>query len=51
MRTNGIKKPGKNLTIIGAIALRGIVGAMSFKGGNDKNAFSIYIHQVLVTNL
>ncbi len=44
-------KRGKNVTIIGAIALRGIVAAMSFKGGNDKNAFLTYINQVLVPNL
>ena len=44
-------KRGKNVTIIGAIALRGIVGAMSFKGGNDKNAFETYISQILVPNL
>lgn len=44
-------KRGKNVTIIGAIAIRGIVGAMSFKGGNDKNAFETYIKQVLVPNL
>ena len=41
-------KRGKNVTIIGAIATRGIVGAMSFKGGNDKNALLTYIEQVLV---
>ncbi|MEH1834783.1 MAG: transposase [Nostoc sp.] len=52
-RTHGSRpnKHGKNVTIIGAITLHGIVGAMSFKGGNDKNAFSIYIYQVLVPNL
>ncbi|MGV0102199.1 hypothetical protein NSTCB13_00713 [Nostoc sp. DSM 114160] len=43
-------KRGKNITIIGAIATRGIVGAMSFKGGNDKNAFKTYINQVLVSS-
>ncbi len=41
-------KRGKNVTIIGAIALKGIIGAMSFKGGNDKNAFGTYVNQVLV---
>jgi transposase len=44
-------KRGKNVTIVGAIALRGIVGAMSFKGGNDKNAFETYVKKVLVPNL
>jgi hypothetical protein len=33
------------------MATRGIVGAMSFKGGNDKNALLTYIKQVLVPNL
>jgi len=44
-------KRGKNVTVIGAIALRGIVGAMTFKGGTDKIAFQTYIEQVLVPNL
>ncbi|MGD1872952.1 MAG: transposase, partial [Mastigocoleus sp.] len=53
-------KRGKNVTIIGAIAygghpcaiaLKGIVGSMSFKGGNDKHAFETYVNQVLVPNL
>lgn len=53
-------KRGKNVTIIGAIsgakrlrrnALKGIVGAMTFKGGNDKNAFETYVNKVLVPNL
>ena len=43
-------KRGKNVTIIGAIALKGIVGSMSFKGGNDKNAFETYVNKVLVPN-
>ena len=48
---SGPDKRGKNVTIIGAIALKGIVGAMTFKGGNDKNAFETYVNQVLVPNL
>ncbi len=35
-------KRGKNVTIVGAIALRGIIGTMSFKGGNV-NGFDIGI--------
>ncbi len=31
--------------------MRGIVGAMSFKGGNDRNAFETYVNKVLVPNL
>ena len=44
-------KRGKNVTIIGAIALRGIVGAMSFKGGNDRNAFETYINNEVISKL
>ena len=44
-------KRGKNVTIIGAIALRGIVGAMTFIGGTDTLAFQTYIKEVLVPNL
>jgi len=44
-------KRGKNVTIVGAIALKGVIGAMSFKGGNDKNAFETYVNKVLVPNL
>lgn len=44
-------KRGKNVTIIGAIALKGIVGAMNFKGGTDTLAFQTYIEKVLVPNL
>lgn len=44
-------KRDKNVTVIGAIALRGIVGAMTFKGGTDKMAFQTYVEQVLVPNL
>ncbi|BAZ22637.1 transposase and inactivated derivatives-like protein [Kalymmatonema gypsitolerans NIES-4073] len=44
-------KRGKNVTVIGAISLRGIVGAMTFKGGTDKFAFQTFVEQVLVPNL
>ena len=44
-------KRGENLTMVGAIALRGIVGAMTFPGGTDTNAFLTYVQQVLVPNL
>jgi hypothetical protein len=36
-------KRGKNVTIIAAIATRGIVGAMSFKVEMIKNALLTYI--------
>ena len=44
-------KRGKNVTIVGAIGLRGIVDAMTFKGGTDTIAFQTYIKEVLVPNL
>lgn len=44
-------KRGQNVTMIGAIALRGIVGAMTFEGGTDACAFQTFVEQVLVPNL
>jgi hypothetical protein len=32
-------KRGKNVTMIGALSLKGIIAAMTFKGGNDQWAF------------
>jgi DDE superfamily endonuclease len=42
---------GKNQTMIGAIALTGIVASLTFEGGTDGNAFRVFIEQVLVPNL
>lgn len=42
---------GKNVTIIGALSLDGIVAAMTFPGGTDAHAFRTYVRQVLVPNL
>lgn len=42
---------GKNLTLIGAIALRGLVGEMTLPGATDALAFKTYVKQVLVPNL
>lgn len=44
-------KRGKNVTVIGALSLKGIVAAMTFKGGNDQLAFKTYVNEVLVPNL
>lgn len=44
-------KRGKNVTMIGAIALRGIVGAITFEGGTDTCAFLTFVEQVLLPNL
>jgi len=43
-------KRGKNVTIIGAMALRGIIGAMTFRG-NRHPAFLTFVKEVLVPSL
>lgn len=45
------EKKGKNVTMIGALSLKGIIAAMTFKGGNDQLAFKTYFNEVLVPNL
>jgi transposase len=47
-RTN---QPGKNQTMIGAIALSGIVAALTFEGSTDGPTFLAFVKQVLVPNL
>lgn len=42
---------GKNVTMIGAMALRGLLGGMTFKGGTDTLAFKTYVEKVLVPTL
>lgn len=42
---------GKNLTIIAAIAISGIVAALSFYGSNDTLTFLFYITDILVPQL
>jgi len=42
---------GNNLTLIGAMALRGLVGEMTLPGATDALAFKTYVSQVLVPNL
>ena len=42
---------GQNLTLIGAMALRGLVGEITFPGATDTLAFKTYVTQVLVPNL
>ncbi len=41
---------GNNLTLIGAMALRGLVGEMTLPGAADALAFKTYVKQVLVPN-
>ena len=42
---------GNNLTLIGAMALRGMIGEMTLPGATDGSAFKTYVRQVLVPNL
>lgn len=42
---------GSNLSLIGAMALRGMVGEMTLAGATDGLAFKTYVTQVLVPNL
>ena len=42
---------GQNLTLSGAMALRGLVGEITFPGATDTLAFKTYVTQVLVPNL
>ena len=42
---------GQNMTLIGAMALRGLVGEITFPGATDALAFKTYVTQVLVPNL
>jgi hypothetical protein len=44
-------KRGNNLTLIGAIALRGMVGEMTLPGAADGLAFKTYVTQILIPNL
>ncbi len=42
---------GKNVTMIGAMSLEGIIAAMTFTGGTNASAFETYVTQVLVPNM
>ena len=42
---------GSNLTLIGAMALRGMIGEMTLPGATDGLAFKTYVRQGLVPNL
>jgi transposase len=42
---------GKNVTLIGAIALVGVVGAMTVTGGTNADVFITFVEQILVPNL
>lgn len=42
---------GKNVTIIGAIGLKGFLAGLTFPGWTDKNAFYTYVKEVLIPQL
>ncbi len=42
---------GNNLTLIGAMALQGMIGEMTFPGATDGLAFKTYVTEILVPNL
>ena len=42
---------GENITLIGAIALKGFLGAMTINGGVGGDVFQVYVEQILAPNL
>ncbi|MHC5859035.1 transposase [Nostoc sp.] len=42
---------GKNVTMIRAMSLEGIIASMTFTGATNASAFETYVTQVLVPNL
>jgi transposase len=42
---------GANLSVIGALGLRGMIATMSVEGAVDTEVFDIFVHQVLVPAL
>jgi len=42
---------GKNITLLGAMGVNGIIAAMTMEGAIDKEAFQVYVNQVLVPQL
>lgn len=43
--------PGQNVTLIGAIALKGFLGGMTLDGGTNGIAFQVFLDQVLLPQL
>jgi transposase len=43
--------PGQNLTLIGAISLKGFLGGMTLDGGTNGVAFQIFLDKVLLPQL
>ena len=42
---------GRNVTLIGAIALEGLIGSLTFEGWTNKDAFLAYVNSVLLPQL
>jgi transposase len=47
----GPRNRGANLSVIGALGLRGMIAAMSVEGAGDTESFDIFVSQVLVPAL
>ena len=45
------QKRGKNVTMIGAIGLRGVIASINLVGGTDGLTFEAFIHQKLIPKL
>jgi transposase len=45
------RKRGTNVTLVGALALRGWVAALSFRGPVDREAFDAFVTELLVPRL
>jgi transposase len=42
---------GQNISLIGAIALKGFIGAMTVEGGTNGDVFRVFIEQILLPEL
>ena len=51
MRQRVPRKRGTNVTLVGALALRGWVAALSFSGAVDREAFDAFVTEFLVPRL
>ncbi len=44
-------KKGRNVTLVGAMSLNGMVAALTFEGGLNGDVFKYFVEQMLVPNL
>ena len=42
---------GKNISVIGAIALQGFLGCITIEGSTDSDVFRVFVEQILVNCL